>query len=118
MAATDGGDQINIEADVHRDVHDGGNNTTGNDDGTTGTAQANTGGASGSTGTTNFNLSIEQNKILEFFGTKSKDTISAADFILRLEDLAKTNLLPLRQLTPESSPRMAIFSGRLGRCQT
>jgi hypothetical protein len=30
---------------------------------------------------------------LEFFGTKSKDTISAADFIRRLEDLDKTNQL-------------------------
>jgi hypothetical protein len=28
---------------------------------------------------TNFNLRVEQNKILEFFGSKSKDTISAAD---------------------------------------
>ncbi len=40
---------------------------------------------------TNFNLRVEQNKIQEFFGLKSKDTISAADFIWRLEDLAKTN---------------------------
>jgi hypothetical protein len=38
-------------------------------------------GAAGGTGTTNFNLRIEQNKILEFFGAKSKDTILAADFI-------------------------------------
>jgi hypothetical protein len=76
---------------VHGDNHNDGNNDTGNDDGTTGTAQANTRGAAGSTGTTNFNLRVEQNKIPEFFGTKSKDTISAADFILRLEDLAKTN---------------------------
>ncbi len=37
------------------------------------------------------NLRVEQNKIPEFFGAKSKDTISAADFIQRLEDLAKTN---------------------------
>jgi hypothetical protein len=34
---------------------------------------------------------VEQNKIPEFFGAKSKDTISAADFIQQLEDLAKTN---------------------------
>ncbi len=34
---------------------------------------------------------MEQNKIPEFFGTKSKDTILAEDFIRRLEDLAKTN---------------------------
>ncbi len=30
---------------------------------------------------TNFNLRVEQNKIPKFFGAKSKDTISAADFI-------------------------------------
>ena len=35
----------------------------------------------GANGTTNFNLRVEQNKIPEFFGAKSKDTISAADFI-------------------------------------
>jgi hypothetical protein len=41
-----------------------------------------TGGTAGSTpGTTNFNLQVEQNKILEFFETKSKDTILAMDFI-------------------------------------
>ncbi len=48
-------------------------------------------GASGGTGTTNSNLRVEQNKIPEFFCTKSKDMILAADFIRRLEDLAKTN---------------------------
>jgi hypothetical protein len=42
-------------------------------------------------GPTSFNLRVEQNKIPEFFSSKSKDTISAADFIRRLEDLAKTN---------------------------
>jgi len=47
--------------------------------------------AGGANGPTNFNLRVEQNKIPEFFGAKSKDTISAADFIRRLEDLAKTN---------------------------
>ncbi len=45
----------------------------------------------GANGPTNFNLRVEQNKIPEFFGAKSKDTISTADFIRRLEDLAKTN---------------------------
>jgi hypothetical protein len=45
----------------------------------------------GGNGPTNFNLRVEQNKIPEFFGAKSKDTISAADFIRRLKDLAKTN---------------------------
>jgi hypothetical protein len=34
---------------------------------------------------------VEQNKIPKFFSTKSKDTILAADFIRRLEDLAKMN---------------------------
>ncbi len=47
--------------------------------------------AAGANGPTSFNLRVEQNKIPEFFGAKSKDTISAADFIRRLEDLAKTN---------------------------
>jgi hypothetical protein len=47
--------------------------------------------AAGANGPTNFNLRVEQNKIPEFFGAKSKDTISAADFIRRLEDLARTN---------------------------
>ena len=81
MAATARGDQINIEADVHGDDHDDGNNDTGNDNDTTGTAQVTTGGAAGGAGTTCFNLRVEQNKIPEFFGTKSKDTISAPDFI-------------------------------------
>ncbi len=49
-------------------------------------------GAAGGTGTTQFNLRVEQSKIPEFFGTKSKDTISSVDFIRGLEDLAKTNL--------------------------
>ncbi len=37
--------------------------------------------AGGANGPTNFNLRVEQNKIPEFFCAKSKDTISAADFI-------------------------------------
>ncbi len=37
--------------------------------------------AGGANRPTNFNLRVEQNKIPEFFGAKSKDTISAADFI-------------------------------------
>jgi hypothetical protein len=84
-----GGDDIQIECDNnnHNDDH---NDNDGNDQDTTGTAAA-TGGAVNGPGTTNFNLRIEQNKIPEFFGSKSKDTISAADFIWRLEDLAKTN---------------------------
>ena len=47
--------------------------------------------AAGANGPASFNLRVEQNKIPEFFGAKSKDTISAADFIRGLEDLAKTN---------------------------
>jgi len=94
MATVESQDQIKIEADIHRDGHD-----SDDDNGdTTGTAQVTrgaTGGAAGGTaggaGPTSFNLRVEQNKIPEFFGTKSKDTISAADFIRRLEDLAKTN---------------------------
>ncbi len=58
---------------------------------TTATGTATTGGVAGEPGTTNFNLRVEQNMIPEFFGTKSKDTISAMDFIRRLEDLVRTN---------------------------
>jgi hypothetical protein len=59
-------------------------NTEGNDDDTGDTtAQANVipAQSGGGNGPTNFNLRVEQNKIPEFFGAKSKDTISAADFI-------------------------------------
>jgi hypothetical protein len=88
MALTRGDDiQIHTENDDHNDDH---NDNTGNDQDTTRTAAA-TGGVAGGSGTTNFNLRVEQNKIPEFFGSKSKDTISGADFIRRLEDLAKTN---------------------------
>jgi hypothetical protein len=78
MALT-GGDEIQIhqENDNHNDDH---NDDTGNDQDTTGTAAA-MGSAAGGSGTTNFNLRVEQNKIPGFFGSKSKDTISAADFI-------------------------------------
>ena len=88
MALT-GGDEIQIhqENDDHNDDH---NNNDGNDQDTTRTAAA-TGGAAGGQGTNNFNLRVEQNKIPKFFGSKSKDSISAADFIRQLEDLAKTN---------------------------
>ncbi len=55
------------------------------------TAGATAPATGGGNGPTNFNLRVEQNKIAEFFGAKSKDTISAADFIWQLEDLAKTN---------------------------
>jgi hypothetical protein len=85
------GEDINIAQDQDQDddnidipVDD-----TDQDGDCTGTST--TGGAAGGNGTTNFNLQVEQNKIPEFFGAKSKDTISASDFIRRLEDLAKTN---------------------------
>jgi hypothetical protein len=102
MSTVQGGDQINIEADVHRDdvdddlINDDANDD-GNDQDTTGTARV-TGraagaarNAAGGAGQASFNLRVEQNKIPEFFSSKGKDTISAADFICRLEDLAKTN---------------------------
>jgi hypothetical protein len=93
--ATTGTDDINLaledddfdEANI--DVH-----TNDDDTGdTTGQGNINVPAApgGGANGPTNFNLRVEQNKILEFFGAKSKDTISAADFIQQLEDLAKTN---------------------------
>jgi hypothetical protein len=76
-----GGDNIQVHQD--NDDHDKGNvnagNATDQDGDATGTAAAT--GVAGGTGTTNFNLWVEQNKIPEFFGTKSKDMISAADFI-------------------------------------
>ncbi len=97
MATTTGADDISIhqENDDHDD-HD--NNTVENTTDTTGninlmpTGGSGTGGtASSEVGTTNFNLQVELNKIQEFFRTKSKDTISAMNFIRKLEDLAKTN---------------------------
>ncbi len=94
---TTGGDDINLapENNHNNDDHDDGNvDLDGHDDGTGNTtAQAAVPAAAGggNNGPTNFNLRIKQNKIPEFFGAKSKDTISAADFIRRLEDLAKTN---------------------------
>ncbi len=64
--------------DAHVDVH------TNNDDTSDTTSQGNiptAPAAAGANGPTNFNLRVEQNKIPEFFGAKSEDTISAADFI-------------------------------------
>jgi len=94
--ANTGTDNILVCQD--NDDHDDGNvdvhvpaGNTDRDDDTTGTGTAAASGAAGGNGTTNFNLRVEQNKIPEFFGTKSKDTISAADFIQRLEDLARMN---------------------------
>ena len=94
---TTGGDDINLAPENnHDDDTVGGDNVDldGHDDGSGDTtAQANVIPAQGGggNGPTNFNLRVVQNKIPEFFGAKSKDTISAADFIRRLEDLAKTN---------------------------
>jgi hypothetical protein len=59
-------------------------------DNITGTGTAAASSAVGGNGTINFILRVEQNKIPELFGTKSKD-ILAADFIRRLEDLTRTN---------------------------
>ncbi len=83
---TNGGDDINLapENDHGDDNHDDGNIDLDRHDNDTGdtTARATaTGGTGGGNGPTNFNLRVEQNKIPEFFGAKSKDTISAADFI-------------------------------------
>jgi hypothetical protein len=95
---TTGGDDINLAPENYDDYfQDGENaNTEGNNDDTgdpTAQANVNVPAAPGGGGNrpTNFNLRVEQNKIPEFFGAKSKDTISAADFIRRLEDLAKMN---------------------------
>ena len=91
MATNTGTDNIDIAPendnfeDANVDVH-----TNDDDTGDT-TGQGNLPAATGANGPASFNLRVEQNKIPEFFGAKSKDTISAADFIRRLEDLAKTN---------------------------
>jgi hypothetical protein len=99
MLTITGNDDIQIEHennDVDNDLIDD-DNDDGNDQDTTGTARVAgratraARAAAGGTGPASFNLRVEQNKIPEFFGSKSKDTISAADFIRRLEDLAKTN---------------------------
>ncbi len=81
MATTEGGDQINIEANVHGNDHDDHDDNNDDNDGTAVTRRATTGGTTGGSGPTSFNLRFEQNKIPEFFGAKSKNTISAADFI-------------------------------------
>jgi hypothetical protein len=83
--AATGTDDINLapENDRDDDLDDGNVDLDANDDGTgDATAQANVPAApgGGGNGPTNFNLRVEQNKIPEFFGAKSKDTISAADF--------------------------------------
>ncbi len=77
-----GGDDIQVHQD-NDDHNDGNDNAvnTGKDQDQDATRTATATGPTGGTGTTQFNLRVEQNKIPEFFGTKSKDTISAADFI-------------------------------------
>jgi hypothetical protein len=81
MATTEGGDQINIDANGHGNDHDDHDDNNDDNDGTAMTGRATTGGTTGGSGPTSFNLRVEQNKIPEFFGAKSKNTISAADFI-------------------------------------
>jgi hypothetical protein len=93
---TSGGDDINLAPENNGSDDDNDDlKLLGNDDDTgDATARATipaAGGGMGANRPTNFNLRVEQNKIPEFFGAKSKDTISAADFIPQLEDLAKTN---------------------------
>ena len=92
--AATGTDDINL-APENDDLDDVNLDVPTNDDDTSDTTgQGNipaAPAAAGANGPTNFNLRVEQNKIPEFFGAKSKDTISAADFIRRLEDLAKMN---------------------------
>jgi hypothetical protein len=93
---TTGCDDINLapENDHDDDIVDDTNvNLDGHDDDTSDTTGTATTGAApaGGNGPTNFNHRVEQNKIPEFLGAKSKDTISAADFIRWLEELAKTN---------------------------
>ena len=84
---TTGGYDINLAPENHHNNinHDDGNvNLDGHDNGTSDTtAQAAVPAApgGGNNGPTNFILRVEQNKIPEFFGAKSKDTISAAAFI-------------------------------------
>jgi len=85
MAATNTGtDNIDI-APENDDFEDANVDVQTNDDDTGDTTgQGNlpaAPAAAGANGPASFNLRVEQNKIPEFFGAKSKDTISAADFI-------------------------------------
>jgi len=93
----------------------------GYDDGTGyTTAQANIPAVpGGGNGPTNFNFRVEQNKIPEFFGAKSNDTISAADFLtIRGSGQNKSmdgclDLSPLRQLPSESGTRVVVIHSQL-----
>ena len=83
MAATNtGADNIDI-APENEDFEAVDVQTNDDDNGDT-TGQGNipaVPAAAGATGPTSFNLRVEQNKITEVFGAKSKDNISAADYI-------------------------------------
>jgi hypothetical protein len=63
---------VHQDNDNHYDSNFDAGNTDGDRDAT---GKATASRAKGGTGTTNFNLSVKQNKIPEFFGTKSKQTI-------------------------------------------
>ena len=89
MAKDTGTDNIDIAPE--NDNFDAVDVQTNDDDTGDTTGQGNIPAAPAAVGPASFNLRVEQNKIPEFFGAKSKDTISAADYIRRLEDLAKTN---------------------------
>ena len=99
-------DDANVDLDAHDDC-------TGD-----ATAQANVPAAPGGgpNGPTNFNLRVEQNKIPEFFGAKSKDTISTPTTGGSGQNKpmdGRPDLPPLRQLTPEPGTRMALIHSRL-----
>ncbi len=84
--ANTGTDDINLapENDDFEDANVGVHANNDDSGDATGQGKVNvpaTPAAGGANGPTNFNLRVEQNKIPEFFGAKSKDTISAADFI-------------------------------------
>jgi hypothetical protein len=80
---------VTNQIEIHQeDDHNNDDDNTGD---TTGQANVLTGEASAAGSTTSFNLRVEQNKIPEFFGSKSKVTFSVMDFVRWLEDLAKTN---------------------------
>ena len=85
MATNTGTDNIDIAPENDEIIDDAQVDVQTNDDDTgdtTGQGNVPTApAAAGANGPTNFNLQVEQNKIPEFFGAKSKDTISAADFI-------------------------------------
>ncbi len=83
MTTATGTNDINL-APENDDHDDGDIDVPTNDDDTgdtTGNVNVPAAPGGGANGPTNFNLRVEQNKIPEFFGAKSKDTISAADFI-------------------------------------